>query len=167
MSVRALNEPPRVCLYYSAGPHFHAALKALRAEFPDAHLVGMVPPNYPISEAVRGAADDFVVTERERYTPRTLGPCIRLARLIRAGRYGVFAVMFRSGQLEALSTLSGAPMRLWITPRAKIIPLRAALPAIVALTILRRARGLLTYGVLWVLVRALRVKDRPGPPARQ
>lgn len=167
MSIRSAREASRVCVYYSAGPHFHAALKAVRAEFPLAHLVGMVPPEYPVSEADRGVADDFVVTERDRYSPRMVGACIRLARSIRAGRYDVFAVMFRSGQLQALASLSGASRRLWITPRAKIVPLGATLPAIVVSTALRRMRGLLTYGILWVLVRVLPVKDRPGPPTSQ
>jgi hypothetical protein len=154
---------PRACLYYSAGPHFHAALKALRAEFPDAHIVGMVPPNYPVSETDRTVADEFVETGRERYSPRMLADCIRLARSIRAVHYDVFAVMFRSGQLEALASLSGARKLFWISPRAKIIPLRAAFLSVVLSTILRRGRGLLTYGFLWILVRALPVKKGPDP----
>jgi hypothetical protein len=166
MNAQSSREPSRVCVYYSAGPHFHAALQAMRSKFPDAHLVGIIPPDYPVSQASRDVADDFITTERERYSLRMPRACIQLARLIRAGRYDVFAVMFRSGQLEALSALSGASTRYSISPRAKIIPLQATLPTVVLSTVMRRLRGRLTYALVWVLVRALRVNTRPNSRAR-
>ncbi len=148
----------RIGVFYSLGPHFLRTLSRLKADYPAASLTAMIPPGYPLSDDERALADAFVETELPHYSPRNVGPCLRLLRQIRAERYDLFAVMFESPQLRALSALSGAHRRACCLPRGHLAALNSSLPAVLADECTRRIWGRIAYAAMWLAIRILPVR---------
>jgi len=97
----------RIGLYYSPGPHFGAVLGALREHWPEAHLVALVPKDFPDDETLHSAdAVLRIVPEQARLTrPRRL---LGLAQALRQQQFDRFIVLFPSGRLRLLAGVSGA-----------------------------------------------------------
>lgn len=154
----------RIGVFYSLGPHFRKTLETLRKEFPGAEVTIMVPPDYPLSDEERALADHTEETERDHYSPRDVGACLRLIRRIRRERFHAFVVMFDSVQLRCLAALAGVPNRLCCLPQGKLIPLGRSVVGVVVGEALRRAWGGVVYATLWLLVRLLPVRAKIPPP---
>ena len=103
-----MTAPRRICAWYGVGPNYVPVLRELRRRYPEAHITAVVPPAYAVPEAVYELADEVVVTERDRYTPLAPGPCLRLARQLRAGQYDLYVTLFDTYQKRILAALSGS-----------------------------------------------------------
>lgn len=148
----------RVWVFYSKGPHFAETLRRVREAFPKTEVAAFVPPGYPVSEALKPLADEFVETERAQYAPWQLAACWRLVRRIRAERPDVFVVLFDSTQLRLLAALSGAPRPVLSPVKGELGPLVDPVARVLARAVLRRVWGLVVFAVVWLAVRVLPVR---------
>ena len=166
-----MNPPKRVCAFYSVGPHYRRMLERLRADYPDADIAAWVPPGVPLSDEERRLTNEVIVTEQTHYSPSNVRDCARLAQHIRAQRYDVFAVMFDSPQLQMLAVLSGAPERIYVTPRGRRVPLPSSGVWVMAEWLGRNVWGRLVYAAVWFAVRSTKVKpvddSSAGTPANK
>ena len=48
---------PRICAFYSRGPHYVRLLRCLRENYPDATLVAAIPTSFPY-HAIEGLVDE-------------------------------------------------------------------------------------------------------------
>lgn len=155
-----MSEQPRICAYYSHGPHFARMLQGLREAHPNAHVTAMLPPDYPVSDDVERWADAVVRTEFAQYSPRDLAACRRLLGQIRAARYDVFAVMFDSDLLCLLAALSGARGCLHATPDGRLVPLSASFIVAFLRTVAHQGLGRLVYAVVYLAVGLLPTRTK-------
>ena len=154
-----MNEPGRICAFYSHGPHFLRLLRFLRGQYPSAHLTALVPPNYPQSY-ILGHADAVEVTERTQYGWRDLGAMRRLVANVRKGNYDVFAVMFDSPRLRLLSALTRTPERRCYTVDGRYVPLRLSFGRAALGALGRQICGHFTYARVWLVVHFMHVERR-------
>ncbi|MBI5094477.1 MAG: hypothetical protein HZB26_18825 [Candidatus Hydrogenedentes bacterium] len=148
----------RVCAFYSVGPHYARMLDCLRSDYPNAAIDAWIPPALTAPDAAQDGLCDVVRTEAPHYSPANFAACARLVRQLRGHRYDIFAVMFDSAQLQVLAALSGAQVRLHITPRGKQIPLRSSIAGIACDWLYGILKGRIVYLWVWLAARLFKVK---------
>lgn len=146
-----MNEPERICAFYSHGPHYRRMLRFLRERYPAARITALVPPTYP-REFLEGQVDDIVVTAQTQYSSRNATAIRQLIQQIRGGGYGFFVVMFDSPRLRILSALTGVAERYCYQADGRYTPVRLSLTRAIANTVWRNLRGRLTYARIWLIV---------------
>lgn len=145
-----MSTVPRICAFYSRGPHYMKMIKALRRRWPDGHIVALIPPAFR-QESVAGKADEVQTTAGSANARAVL-------RQIRTGKYDIVAVMFASAKLRLLAVLSGASGRYCYTMDGRLVRLRLGLLSLLFATVWRRLRGEITYRRIRYVVR-----HRPVP----
>jgi hypothetical protein len=156
-----VNAPESICAYYSAGKYFGVRLKALRRQYPGAHITAMVPHGHALTDTDCAQLDAVVETEQTSYSPRQTVACLRLVRQIRAGRFGLFVVMFDSLQLNLLAALSGAAQAECWTNENRIILLPRTISGTLLRLAARPAAGVVRLA--WVAVHVYGNPCQPGP----
>ena len=148
----------RVAVFYSLGPHFVKALEGARTL--GDHVTAIVPKSYALSDREAMLSDETWRLEWDRYGG---GEVFVLLRAIRRKKYDAFVVMFRSPKLRMIASLSGASTMWYCAPHGYLMALQDLPLGILAGEALRRIRGLLTYGMVWLSVRARPVAPRSSP----
>jgi ADP-heptose:LPS heptosyltransferase len=146
-----VSSPRTVCAYYSKGPHFLRMLHHLRQTYPQARLIALVPPGYPV-DVLAGRCDEVRKTARESYGLSAPGALAGLLGDIRREQYDVFAVMFHSPKLRIVAALSGAPSRMVYTADNRYFPVSLKLVRGAGECLLRNLRGRVTYARIWWIV---------------
>ena len=153
----------RICIFYSKGRRFLDVLRCLRAKYPAAELVAMVPPSYKMSPEEKAEANRVVTTELEAYSARTYQPFRRLIQQIRAGRYDVFVITFDSTRLRILAALSGASSCAWCSLDGQVVLIRPTVAGTLAAAAARNLWGRLVYAWIWLVVRLAKVSGSKQP----
>ena len=143
----------RVCAFYSKGPHYLRMLAHLRAHYPAATIVAMVPQGYPV-EVLQGRCDKIITTAPNRGA----GTLLPLVQAIRAQRFDVLAVMFHSPKLRMLAALSSAKETMCYTAGNRFFPVRYNFAPGAAAWVLRQISGRITYARIWWIVRTTKVQ---------
>lgn len=143
----------RIGAYYSNGLLYGARLQALRRRYPDAHLSAIVPPGFTMPTGTREIVDEVIETERTHYAPRDLPACLRLVRVLRAGNYDRFVVMFDSVLLNALAMLSGARHPECWNAESRILPMPRTPLGLVYRVLLRNPVCHARYAWVWLRTR--------------
>lgn len=146
-----MTSPRTVCAYYSKGPHYLRMLHHLRQTYPQAQLIALVPPGYPV-DVLRERCDEVRTTSRESYGLASPGALAGLLGDIRHAQYDVFAVMFHSPKLRIVAALSGAPCRMVYTADNRYFPVSLDFIRGTGDWLLRNLRGRITYARIWWIV---------------
>lgn len=151
-----MSTPQKICAYYSHGPHYARMLKHLRATYPAATIVAIVPPAYP-RDALRGLANEVQWTNSARYGLAAPGALKGLIGDIRRQRFDLIVVMFDSPKLRLLARAVGAKSRRVYTVDGRLEPVSTAVLGSLGRDLLRRLSGTLLYARLWCIVHLQRV----------
>lgn len=155
-----MTGPRRIGVYFSQGHHFVSTLRRLREDNSSAVITAIVPLGYPFSQEIEPLIDDVVETERARYSIRDLGGCLRLVRLLRAGRYDLFVVLFDTPRLRILSKLSRSTRCACCHPDGHIIAIRSSILGTLAAEDARCTTGAIAFMGVWLAVHLLPVRPR-------
>ena len=155
----------RIGAYYSNGLLYGARLQALRKRYPDAHIAAIVPPGFAMPAGSDAIVTEVVETERTHYSPRDIGACMRLVKLLRAGKYDRFVVMFDSVLLNALSMLSGARKPECWNAESKILPMPRTPFGLIHRVFLRGMLNHFNFAQVWIDSRK-RSTQGPMPDGR-
>lgn len=145
--------PQRVCAFYSLGPHYLRMLAHLRAQYPGARIIAIVPEGY-LLEVLENRCDEVATTPPGRGAASLLP----LARFLRAGRFDVFVVMFHSPRLRMLAALSGARECMCYTAGNRYFPVSLNFAGDAARWLARQIAGRITYARIWWNVRMQKVQ---------
>ncbi len=155
-----MNEPKRICAFYSRGPHFERMLEELRKRHPEAHITALIPPGYP-EEALEDLADECISTGQAVYSLREPRSVWEVLLLIRRGGYDLIAVMFSSAKLSILARLTGIPLRYCHTPDGRFLPLRASIFRPAFRILYRSVHGRILYAYIRFVVHHRPIKNAP------
>ena len=145
-----------VCAFYSKGPHYLRMLHHLRQAYPNARLVALVPPGYPV-DVLQDRCDEVRTTPQAHYGLASPGALLNLIASIRNEHYAVFVVMFHSPKLRIVSALSGAPQRMCYTADNRTFPVSLNFATGIAAWLARNIQGRITYLRIWWIVNRQRV----------
>jgi len=148
----------RIGVFYSESGPFWVVLRELRRANPSARLCAIVPAGFVVSDEMRSIVDEVVVTPAPRYSPRNPGACVHLVKLLRAGRFDLFIVLFRSAQLRLLAALCGAT-RAECWDQYNRITVLSSTPIDWALGLIaRRTNGAVTWLRIWLQIHLQSIK---------
>ena len=151
-----MKHPPRICAFYSQGPHFMKLIAALRERYPEGHITAIIPPEYP-PELLEGRVDDYILRS-PRIGARSLAALLSATRLLRSGDYTIIAIMFPSLRLRLLARASRAREALYATPDGRLHPVRFAPLRELARALTTLLTGRLRYAWIWLIIRACPVR---------
>ena len=155
-----MSDVLKICAFHSQGQSFFRILEVLRQQYSDADITAMVPAGYPVSEEERSLVNNVFEMELPEYSPRDVGPCIRLVRDIRKRRFDKFIVMFPSPQLQIMAALSGARDADYLMVDGRSFELFTSIFKVLFKLTSAVIKGHLRYLAIWANVRFCPVRVR-------
>jgi hypothetical protein len=140
----------RVAVFYSRGPHFARAIRAVQRDFPETEVLALMPPS--------AAATDHASIPEGIATVAAPQGAFAVLRFLRAEKFDGLVVMFPSPRLRLLAALSKARQRWVCGPDGRVLHLEESASAVLRERILSRISGTLLFLRLWFAVRGKRVK---------
>lgn len=148
-----MKEARCIAVFYSQGPHFTATLRTVRARWPEARIIALVPKGFPVDGEQEQLATKVQELARAHYALRDTAAIRELLGAIRAHGFDTFVIMFDTLKLRGLAKLSRAGQTLHTTPDNRLTLLSPSLTGAVLRLLALKLYGRYTYLRLWLIVR--------------
>lgn len=138
---------PRICAFYSTGPHYVRMLRVLRENYPEAVIVAAVPATFPF-EVIADLVDETMRLP-EGGQRGNLSAAMNVLQQLRRARCSHVVIMFDSPRLNVLTGLSGIPHRRCYTVDGRFYRLTRRVPRLLAQVAQQRLKGAWDYFRAW------------------